>query len=377
VPIGRLPEEVTAPFLTIRPAIAGTLRWAGATILVFTPNPATPLPNATRYDVTIAPTATAVSGRRLARAYAFSFVTPTVRLIDAHWYRVDHRFDRSAVFALRFNQAVRPADVLAHATARYERHEWDPPEWSAEERARAGAAQAARFDAKVAATAAVAASQAPIALRLAADWDKKEFPPSPDLVVLETAAPPSTDGWVRITVDRQLPGIEGRATPPATQSRVLRLDRTLFVDAFMCRTQCDADGYNLAPLRSEVRLDALRRATTIRDITNRAQEAPVRLLATPRSTYRSRQETVRVLTPEDLGFDRQAPARTWAYTGARSTARPSATPGPASSTTGTSARSRASAKGMASGKPAAVRCRSSRAISRKRATGCRRSRRIA
>ena len=39
VPIGPLPEQVSAPFFSVRPAIAGTFRWAGPTILVFTPDP--------------------------------------------------------------------------------------------------------------------------------------------------------------------------------------------------------------------------------------------------------------------------------------------------------------------------------------------------
>jgi hypothetical protein len=53
VPIGRIPDEVTAPFFSISPSINGTLRWAGPSILVFTPDPKTPLPYATRYEVTI------------------------------------------------------------------------------------------------------------------------------------------------------------------------------------------------------------------------------------------------------------------------------------------------------------------------------------
>src|ERR1700730_1231224 len=68
VPIGRIPDQVTAPFFAVRPAPAGSFRWAGPTILVFTPDPRVPLPLATRYEVTIATTATAVSGRRLERA---------------------------------------------------------------------------------------------------------------------------------------------------------------------------------------------------------------------------------------------------------------------------------------------------------------------
>ena len=82
---------MTAPFVAIRPAIAGTYRWAGPTLLVFTPDPRQPLPTATRYDVTVAATATAVSGRTLARPYTFSFTTPTVRLLAVNWYRFNGR----------------------------------------------------------------------------------------------------------------------------------------------------------------------------------------------------------------------------------------------------------------------------------------------
>lgn len=314
VPIGPIPEQVSAPFFTIRPAAPGTFRWAGPTILVFTPDPRTPLPPATRYDVTIAAGAAAVSGRTLGRAYAFAFTTPTARLLRTDWYRVNGRFDQRVVVALRFNQPVRAADVLAHATARYQPHQWERPEVGAAERARMGATEAARFDSKVAATDAVAASQANIPLRLAADWDRKRFPPAADLVVLETVWPPSSEGWMRVALDGRLPAAAGRATPGREQSHVVQLERALFVEGFYCRTQCDADGYNVARLSADVRLDALKRATTIRDITDPAQEAPVRPLATPRQTYRSREETVRGFNAEDLGFDRQTPARTWAYT---------------------------------------------------------------
>jgi hypothetical protein len=314
VPIGRIPDQVTAPFFTVQPRIAGTFRWAGPTILVFTPNPATPLPTATRYDVTIAATATAVSGHRLERAYTFSFTTPTVRLLATEWYRTNGRADQRVAIPLRFNQPVRPADVLAHTTARYERYEWHAPQVSAQERTRMGAAEAAKFDAKVAAANATASSVAAVPLRLAADWDKRRFPPSPDLVVLETVSPPASGGRIRIAVDAWMPAVQGRATPPQAQSHAIELEPVLFVEPFRCTEACDADGFNYARLRGEVPLDALKRAATIRDITSAGPEAVVRPLATPRDTYRSRQEAVEIFTPEDLGYNRQTPARTWAYT---------------------------------------------------------------
>ncbi len=311
IAIGRLPDQVTAPFVAIRPAIAGTFRWAGPTLLVFTPDPRQPLPTATRYDVTVAATATAVSGRTLARPYTFSFTTPTVRLLAVNWYRFNGRFDQPAILALRFNQAVRPADVLAHVTARYQVHNWQRPTLTAAARARMGADGAARFDAKVAAAAAVAASTAAVPLQLAPDWDKKQFPAAPDLVVLQTQAAPATDGRVQLTIDAQMPAVAGRATPNVQQQRTVTLDRTLFADGFRCRSECDADKYNNAVLRAPVAIAALQRAASVLDVTDRAREAAVGRAAAPQ-TPRERAERIVGFSVEDLGFGRQPPSRTYA-----------------------------------------------------------------
>jgi len=76
VPLGRIPETVSAPFFTIKPEIPGRLRWSGTNTLIFTPSDPAKLPYATRYQVTVGEGATSVAGRRLARPYAFSFTTP-------------------------------------------------------------------------------------------------------------------------------------------------------------------------------------------------------------------------------------------------------------------------------------------------------------
>jgi hypothetical protein len=314
IPIGTLPEEVTAPFFSIAPAVRGTFRWAGPMLLIFTPDPARPLPKATQYDVTIAAGVKAVSGRALAQPYTFTFTTPTVRLLRTEWYRIDGRYDRPAILALRFNQAVRPADVLAHVTARYEQHNWNAPVTSAEERSRMGADAAAAFDAKVATVAATVASSAPVPMQLAPDWNKKRFPPAPDLVVLETLTAPSTDGHLLVTVDTRMPSVAGAATPPRAQSHTTYLEPTLFVDQFWCREQCDADAYNFARIRARTDLDALRGAAAVRDITNRAAPAAVSRAAAPRPRGRNGQDTVFGFSFEDIGYDRQPPARTYAVT---------------------------------------------------------------
>src|SRR6185436_15171199 len=138
VALGRIPDEVTAPFFSVRPAIKGTFRWAGPTILVFTPDPRSPLPFATRFEVTIASSATAHGGRRLERPYSFSFTTPTARLLQTNWYRASGRYNQKVVVTLRFNQPVRPAEVLAHTTARYQPHDWTAPDLTPEEQQRMG-----------------------------------------------------------------------------------------------------------------------------------------------------------------------------------------------------------------------------------------------
>src|SRR5262245_24277034 len=104
VTLGRIPARVTAPFVRIAPAIPGTFRWSGTTTLILTPDVKQPLPLATKYEVTIDTTAMAVSGRRLAEPYTFSFTTPTVRLLRTEWYRRNDRADGAMVILLRFNQ---------------------------------------------------------------------------------------------------------------------------------------------------------------------------------------------------------------------------------------------------------------------------------
>src|SRR5262245_41716225 len=130
VSLGRIPDNLRPAFFKISPAIPGTFRWSGTTILIFTPDPKRPLPYATTYTVTIDTGATALSGRTLARAETFSFTTPTVRLLRTNWYRRGGTVDGRIVVLLQFNQPVRTADVALHLSAALERHDWEPPSFS-------------------------------------------------------------------------------------------------------------------------------------------------------------------------------------------------------------------------------------------------------
>ena len=112
VALGRIPAVVTAPFFRISPAVAGTFRWSGTTILIFTPDPKRPLPFATSYEVTID-----ADGDRRERPAPGRAVH--VQLHDADgsvcsarsWSRRGGRADAPIVVLLRFNQRVRAGDV--------------------------------------------------------------------------------------------------------------------------------------------------------------------------------------------------------------------------------------------------------------------------
>ncbi|HKY22459.1 MAG TPA: MG2 domain-containing protein [Vicinamibacterales bacterium] len=310
VVLGRIPQPVTVPYVTIAPAINGSFRWSGTTILIFTPDPTRKLPHATRYDVAVSAAATAVSGRRLGADYRFTFTTPTVRLVDLQWYRRNNRYDGPMVAALRFNQPVRPSDVQAHTVLRFEPHGWDRPFLSAEAQARltTNDPQALpRFEAKVAAADRAASSTAQVRYTLATDWDRKRFPASPDLVVIELtdAAPP--ESWVRAEIDASIPAVEGRAVPGQGQSRRIEVERAFFVDGFQCRVQCDPDGWNPIRLRTGIDIDAVRKALSIRNVTNPTRQPIVAPAETSRRGAEWEYDAPEYVSVEDAGYDRQPP----------------------------------------------------------------------
>lgn len=247
VVLGRIPQPVRAPFFSIRPAVKGTFRWSGTTILIFTPDPGQPLPFSTDYQVSVDGTATAVSGRSLAAPFTFRFRTPTVKLLRTDFYRRQDRFDRPVVVLLRFNQPVRPADVLAHLRASHVSHDWNVPSLAPDAEARLRRLNAdglARFQAKVAAVETAARSTAAVPLRLTSDWDKKRFEPSADLVVFETAAAPPPESWIRLTLDGALPSPAGTATPGREQAYTVQLEPAFFVREVYCTRACDPSNYN-------------------------------------------------------------------------------------------------------------------------------------
>jgi len=308
VVLGRIPDRVVAPFFKITPAVSGSFRWSGTTVLIFTPDSKLPLPFATDYEVTIAPTATAVSGRRLAARVSFRFTTPTAKLLRTSWYRRGGTVNGSVVIPLRFNQPMRATDVLSSVRATFTPHHWTLPGFTPEEeeRLRIVDPQALeRFHAKVRATNAVASSTSAVQFRIATDWDKKQFPPSPDLVVLETTTKVEPESWVTLTLGRELRSPAGTALPRMEQSYTVKVEQAFFIEGFRCRLECDGDGWNPVWMRTPVKVSDFAALLTATDITSVPRAVGKR--QTSGTLGDNPRDSGVMLTIEDAGFDAQPP----------------------------------------------------------------------
>ena len=309
VTFGTVPPRLRPPFFHLTPAVAGTFRWSGTTILIFTP--AKRLPLATKYDVRIDAGTAAVSGRRLASPYAFSFITPTARLLKTQWYRPGGRFDAAPIVILRFNQPVKAEAVVPHIRPRFESHPFIPPVMSpaARERMRMidpGSVQAFEDKAGRARTAANATTA--VTFDIAKEWDRQKFPPSPDMVVLQLTTPVPPDSWVRIETDGQLPSLSGLATSGLVQHYTIQFEPTFFVQR-LCESACDPDAHHGIEFRGPIKVAAFAAALKATDITDPRRERPLAKSA-PRQRETWERDESEVLSPEDAGFPPQPPAST-------------------------------------------------------------------
>ena len=205
-------------------------------------------------------------------------MTPTVRLLQADWYRRDKRYDTPVVLLLRFNQPVSAASLLPHLTLQHAPHDFRAPTLPSTGLPHALALDpraAEAFAAKVAAAAAAAASRAPVTVRAAPDWNKTQFPPSDDLLVLETTDVPPPDTWLRIVVGAEARGVQGTETPKEAVEKTVELERTLFVEGLRCASACDPDHYNPLQFRGRVPVSQARRALRAVDVTDGARPRPL------------------------------------------------------------------------------------------------------
>ena len=309
IPLGTVPPPGAPPWIHIAPAVRGTFYWSGTTTLIFSPDPSA-LPFATTFTVRVDAAATSVSGHALSAPYELAFTTPTLRIVDTGWYRKNGRFDSPAVIVLRFNQPVRPDDVLAYTRVTLTPHGWDAPMLYPDARAElqhADPTGLARFDAKIAAVQRVVSASDAIGIRLAESWNERVFARAPERVVLETTTVPPPDGWLTVTLSDSLPAAQGNAQSAAL-SAVLRLEPTFFVARTGCPTACDPSADNPIQLTRPVTLGAFARTLAIADVTERGDQRPV---VPVRDAVNATAWETSSLRVQDLGFDRQPPARTW------------------------------------------------------------------
>ena len=314
VTMGRVPAQVRPPFIHIVPAVAGTFRWSGTTILIFTP--ARRLPLATEYRVTIDADAAAVSGRRLASAFTFAFRTPTARLLRTNWYRPGDHYNAPPLVALNFNQPVNPQDVVEHLSAAFQPHPFMAPTIASDARQRltdADPAAARALAQKIDAAGRAARASGPVQLRLAANWDKKRFPASRDLVVVELTTPIPPESHVRLQTDGAVPSPEGPAVSGVVQDYVIEAERAFFVDGVHCTAQCDPDAANTVDFRAPVKAATFAAALKADDITNATVPVPQTKQA-PRQRGSYEPDEEEHLTIEDGGFRAQPPASRWLLT---------------------------------------------------------------
>ena len=311
VALAQAPPRLRPAFFHISPALTGTYRWSGTTILILTP--AKRLPLATKYDVTIDAGTAAVSLRKLAAPYTFSFMTPTAYLLQTNWYRPGGRFDAAPVIVLLFNQSVKPEDVAAHVRATFQKHDFTPPVIPAAVRARLRAMDPAAFQAfteKMQRARNAAEATAPVSLVIAKDWDKKRFKPAPNLVVLQATSPVPPESWVKLEIDGRLPSLAGLATSNRVQSYTIKVEPTFFVHRFQCEEACDPDAANPVLFSVPVKAAAFSAALKATDVTNASRERAL-AKSKPRQRESWEQDQSTDLSFEDAGFTAQPPATTW------------------------------------------------------------------
>jgi uncharacterized protein YfaS (alpha-2-macroglobulin family) len=314
VGMAQVPPRLKPAFFHITPAVAGTYRWSGTTILIFTPSRRLPL--ATKFDVRIDAGTAAVSGRRLATPYSFSFVTPTARLLQTNWYRPGGRYDAAPIIVLRFNQSVKPEDVAAHVRANFASHPFIAPRIPEAAAARLRAIDPAAeqaFLAKVAAAREAASATSPVALEIARDWDKKRFKPSADLVVLQATTPVPPDSWVRLETDGRVPSVAGLAVSGRPQNYTIKVEPTFFVNSFRCEEACDPDNNNPVRFRVPVKAAAFAAALKATDVTDPRRERAL-VKTKPRARESWELDESQELSVEDAGLQAQPPATTWLAT---------------------------------------------------------------
>jgi len=304
VVVGKIPKDVTPSWFHVSPAIKGGFRWSGTTTLIFTPDPATPLPYATKYDVTIDASAKSIAGKTLDKPYTFSFITPTIKLLRTQWYRKNNDPLSAVMIGMWFNQPVDRNVITQHLQLRTQVHDVTLPELQPDAIERLNKVDpkaVPAFNAKLERSKNAAASNgAPVLSFLADDWDKKLWPSVPELVVLETKPGVAPDTYLQVYLDAQLAHSGSKINTGVEQAVTIELDPAFFVVKVNCTTECNPEERTWIEFRSKdgVKLEDLKAALHVTDITNPAKEVKVK----PAETNPDTNDETSSFSLDDLGY---------------------------------------------------------------------------
>jgi uncharacterized protein YfaS (alpha-2-macroglobulin family) len=267
VVLGKIPKDLAVPWFHVAPAIKGTFRWSGTTTLIFTPDPKTPLPFATQYDVTIDADAKAVSGKTLGKPYTFSFITPTILLKETKFYRTP---DGSVVIGLRFNQPVDADTIVNHLQLKTSPHDIKVPDIPNPERLSPADIQA--FEARKAVAAKAASSDGATVLAFVTnEWNHKIIgEPAKDLVVLQTKPNVPLGTNMKVYLDSELARGPQSVRTGRSQEFTIQLPPPLFVEKISCTAECDPDAAVFIEFNTGVQSEDLAKALRVTDITDPA-----------------------------------------------------------------------------------------------------------
>ena len=205
VSLGRLPSNPAPPLDPHHPALSGTFRWSGTTILIFTPDRRRRCPTrrATRSRSMRRPRA-----KPDARGHAIPVLVHHADGEAASDAVVSPRAIRSTRWCSRckFNQRVRPGRRRRASALTFKPHDFGPRRGLRRDRARlmaiGGCAIHGDSTRRSRPRARRASSERDAARTLADNWNREQFPPA-RLAVLETARRRRPGTWIQVTLDAQ------------------------------------------------------------------------------------------------------------------------------------------------------------------------------
>ena len=300
VTLGRVPAQVQPGFIRISPAIPGTFRWSGTTILIFTPDARRPLPYATTFKVAVAG-AVAVSGRKLAEPVNFAFTTPTVTLAEDGVVPPWQPLRRPS----RSRAAIQPAGE----TSRRAPAHLGPLRTTSLDAARPGRA------ADTAGPAAPGCSRGSMprwrpraqlrprrtvcSLRSPRTGTRSVFRGRRTSSSSRRRRPFRPRAGSRWRSDPAVPSIAGSATPGKVQDYTVEVERAFFIEQFACTRACEPDFANRLLMRATVRIQEFARATRVTDVTVAGREVDVPRPRAPRANdaFGDKSDEIRFANP--------------------------------------------------------------------------------